>query len=35
MKKNSKKLLSVVLAMVMVLCAVPFSGGDFQRKCEI
>ena len=34
MKKNSKKLLSVVLAMIMVLCAVPFSGVTFSASAE-
>ena len=32
MKKNSKKLLSALLAMVMVLCAVPFSGVTFEAN---
>ena len=32
MKKNSKKLLSVVLAMVMVLCSLPFAGVTFEAN---
>ena len=34
MKKNSKKLLSVVLAMVMVLCSLPFAGVTFSASAE-
>ena len=34
MKKNSKKLLSVVLAMVMVLCSLPFAGVTFSAGAE-
>ncbi|MDY5991567.1 MAG: leucine-rich repeat protein, partial [Oscillospiraceae bacterium] len=34
MKKNSKKLLSVVLAMVMVLCSLPFVGVTFSAGAE-
>ncbi len=34
MKKNSKKLLSVVLAMVMVLCCLPIAGVTFSVGAE-
>ena len=34
MKKNSKKLLSSLLAMVMVLCSLPFAGVTFSASAE-
>ena len=34
MKKTSRKILSVALALIMVLCAVPFSGVTFSAGAE-
>ncbi|MDD7292821.1 MAG: leucine-rich repeat domain-containing protein, partial [Clostridiaceae bacterium] len=34
MKKNSKKLLSALLATVMVLCSLPFVGVTFSASAE-